>query len=211
MTNSIRELTEKIYNEGVLKATQDAEKIITEAQSEADKIIRSANQEKTNIINQAKKDADELQRKTESEIRLATQKLMSNLKLNIAGLLVLKQTSLLGSNTFNDKQFVKELILTVVKGWTKNEPEESGLRIYFSPEDEKHIAGFFDKQLIDQLNQGLEIKFDSRIKSGFKIGPQDGNYVISFTGEDFENYFKSYLKEKTWNLIFNEQHENNTI
>ncbi|MFY9151715.1 MAG: hypothetical protein WAO52_06870 [Prolixibacteraceae bacterium] len=211
MTNSIRELTEKIYHEGVLKATQDAQIIIAEAQLKAEEILRSANQEKTNIINQAKNDADELKRKSESEIRLGTQKMMSKLKQNIAGLLVLKQIGSISSNAINDRQFVKDMILTIVKNRITNHPGESAINIFLSPEDEKELSGYFKNQLITELNNGLEFVADPHIRSGFKIGPRDGNYLISFTAEDFENYFKSFLKDKTWNLIFNEKNEDNTL
>ena len=54
----------------------------------------------------------------------------------------------------------------------------------------------------EQLDAGLEINFDSKIKSGFKIGPADGSYQISFTDSDFENYFVNYLKDRTKKLIF---------
>lgn len=202
MTNSIRELTEKIYNEGVLKATKEAEKIISDARKEADEIIRSANQEKKIIIEQTTKDAEEVKRKIDSEIRMATQKMINNLKQNIAGLLVTKQVDSFGSTALNDQKFVKELILLVIKSWTKNEMKDSGLNMLVPQNEEKKIAAYFESKLIGQLNKGIDIKVDPNIKNGFKIGPKDGNYIISFTGEDFENYFKSYLKEKTWKLIF---------
>jgi V/A-type H+-transporting ATPase subunit E len=40
------------------------------------------------------------------------------------------------------------------------------------------------------------------MKSGFKVGPADGSYVISFTDEDFNNFFKAYLRPKSTELLF---------
>lgn len=42
MTDKILEITEKIYNEGVIKAKEDAEQIIAEAKSKAHEIIEAA-------------------------------------------------------------------------------------------------------------------------------------------------------------------------
>ena len=46
------------------------------------------------------------------------------------------------------------------------------------------------------------IEFDSETKDGFKIAPKNGNYTISFSAGDFENFFKSYFREKTKELLF---------
>jgi len=202
MTNSIRELTEKIYTEGVVKANTEAEKIISDAKKVAEEIIRSANQEKEIIFRQATAEAEDVKRKVNSEIKLATLKMISNLKQNIADLVVTKQVDSFGSSAFNDEKFVKELILLVIQNWTKKGMKESGLNMLVPQNEEKKIAAYFENKLIEQLNNGIDIKVDPNIKNGFKIGPKDGNYIVSFTGEDFENYFKSYLKEKTWKLIF---------
>ena len=202
MTNTIRELTEKIYNEGVAKANMEAETILADAKKEAGDIINSAKQEKVHIIEQATKEAGEVKKRTDSEIRQATQKLLSNLKQKIASELIDKQVDSFAKLAFEDKIFVKEMMFLVIKNWAQKNMEESDLIILIPQDEEKKITGFFESKLIKQLNKGIEIKIDPNIKNGFKIGPKDGNYIISFTEKDFENYFKNYLNEKTWKLIF---------
>jgi V/A-type H+-transporting ATPase subunit E len=211
MSNSIRELTEKIYNEGVLKAVREAELIRAEAKKEAENIIHSANQEKTMIIDQATREAEELKKKAGSEISLAAKKMISNLKQKINSSLISVQTESITRQTYNDETFVKEMLLAVVQSWTARNTDESELSILVPQNEEKKIAAWFKDKLTWQLNQGIEIKVDPTIKNGFKIGPKDGNYIISFTDQDFENYFKIYLKEKTWKLIFGSEQEVITV
>lgn len=201
MTNSIRELTEKIYNEGVVKANREAEQILAEARKEAGNIVSSAKQEKIQILEQAAKEAAELKKKTDSEVALTAQKLISNLKQHVANMLTSIQVDSVAKEAFNDGKFVREMMLLVIRSWTEKNPEESDLSVLIPETDEKKIAGYFEHKLIDKLNKGIEFKADPAIRNGFKIGPKDGHYVISFTEQDFENYFKSYLKEKTWKLI----------
>lgn len=201
MTNSIRELTEKIYNEGVVKATREAELIIAESRKEAGNIISAAKQEKLQILEQAAKEAAELKKKTDSEIALAAQKLISNLKQQVAGMLTSIQVNSVTKDAFNDEEFVKKMMLLVIQNWAEKDPSESGLILLIPEDQEKKIAGYFESKLIGKLNKGIEIKGDPAMRNGFKIGPKDGHYVISFTEQDFENYFKSILKEKTWKLI----------
>ena len=207
MANSIRELTEKIYNEGVAKANNEADLILANARKKAEEIVQGANQDKKEILHRATREAEEVSRKTHSEIRLAAQKLMSNLKQNIAETLISKQLNSLVEQAFDDEKFVQEMMMTVVQNWIKQEHENKALNLFVTPEDEVRIAGFFNSKLASELSQGVEIRPDPNIRNGFKIGPKNGNYVISFTEKDFENYFRNYLKEKTWELIFGRPQE----
>ena len=202
MADSIRELTEKIYNEGVVKAQAEAEIMLSNAKKEAEEIVEKANQAKSEILLQANREADNIRRKTQSEITLAAQKLMSNLKQNISETLISKQLNSLTEKAFGDEKFVQEMILTVVRNWTKHDHENSELRLLVAPDEKHKIDEFFKTRLVAELNRGVEISPDPNIRNGFKIGPKNGNYVISFTEKDFENYFRSYLKEKTRELIF---------
>lgn len=202
MADSIRELTEKIYNEGVAKAHDEAEMIVSDARKEAVEIVQTANQARNEILRQANREAEEIHRKTQSEIRLAAQKLLSNLKQSISETLISKQLNSLTEQAFDDEKFVQEIMMTVVRTWAKHENEASTLSILVAPKDKNKMDEFFKSRLEAELNQGVEISPDPNIHNGFKIGPKNGNYVISFTEKDFENYFRSYLKEKTWELVF---------
>ena len=58
-----------------------------------------------------------------------------------------------------------------------------------------------NKELIDK---GLEIKFDQSVNSGFQVSPKDGSYKVSFTEDDFTNFFKQYLRPKLAEILFSE-------
>lgn len=200
MSNSIRELTEKIYNEGVVKANQEAQQIIAQARAEAEKINASANKEYNHLIKQAEHDAEEIRKKAFSEINLAGQKMISNLKQQVTNLLTSMQVDLLADKVFNNEEFVRQMLLIVVEGWAGQNGDQ-GLSLLIPEEEEAKFISFFQQRMAAKLNRGVELKVDPSMRNGFKIGPKDGHYVISFTAQDFENYFKSYLKERTWKLI----------
>lgn len=202
MANSIQELTDKIYHEGIAKAQAEAEVILAEAKKEAAAIVHTAHQAKDEIIRQADREANEISRKVHSEIRLAAQKLMSNLKQTIAETLISKQLGSLVQHAFNNEAFVEEMMLAIVRSWAKQDAEKPELMVFVSPKDKTKIDEFFKSRLVAELNHGIEISPEPNLHSGFKIGPKNGNYVISFTEKDFENFFRSYLKETTWELIF---------
>jgi V/A-type H+-transporting ATPase subunit E len=202
MTKKILELTKKIYNEGVEKAKKEAEQIIAKAKKEADNITNAAKNREKEIAEQAQKQADELKKNADSEIRLAARQFISNLKQQITGLITTAQVEVPVKDAFKDEEFVKNIILTIIKNWNPQKPEELNISLLLPQKDEKEFTDFFKNKAKELLNAGLEINFELNIKSGFKIGPKDGSYYISFTDKDFENYFKNYLKERTKKMIF---------
>lgn len=202
MTNKILELTEKIYNEGVVKAKVEADQIIADAKKEAGEIIKSAKKQELEILEQAKIQAAEFKKNTNSEIQLAARQFMSKFKQQIANLVTVAQVEPPVKEAFKDIEFVKNIILTVVQNWNPQKPEELNLTILLPEKDEKEFSDFFETKAISALNQGIDIQFDAKTTDGFKIGPQNGSYIISFTDKDFENYFKGYIKDRTKKLLF---------
>jgi V/A-type H+-transporting ATPase subunit E len=77
--------------------------------------------------------------------------------------------------------------------------------VILSESDRGQLESYFKNNLATELNKGLEVAFSSNIKSGFKIGPSDNSYLISFTDDDFTNFLKSYLRPKTSQLLFGEK------
>ena len=202
MTNKILELTEKIYNEGVVKAQVQADQIIADAKKDASEIIKSAKKQELEILDQAKIQAAEFKKNTDSEIQLAARQFMSKFKQQIANLVTVAQVEPPVKEAFKDIEFVKNIIQTVIQNWDPQKPEELNLSILLPEKDEKEFSEFFESKAIGALNQGIDIQFDAKTTDGFKIGPKDGSYIISFTDKDFENYFKGYIKDRTKKLLF---------
>ena len=205
MTNKILELTEKIYNEGVIKAKVYADQIIADSKKEAAEIIKSAKKEELVILEETKRKAAELKKNTDSEIQLAARQFMSNFKQQITNVITTSQVEPPVKTAFNDNEFVKNIILLIIKNWNPQKPEDLKLSILLPQKDEKELTDFFESQAIKTLNQGVDIQFDAKTTNGFKIGPKDGSYKISFSDKDFENYFKGYIKDRTKNLLFENQ------
>jgi V/A-type H+-transporting ATPase subunit E len=66
---------------------------------------------------------------------------------------------------------------------------------------EKELSEFVKSKVISSLNQELAVTADKNIKYGFKIGPSDGSYLISFTEKDFDNLFKEYMRPRILELL----------
>ena len=204
MSTKVNELTNKIYTEGIEKAKKDAEVIISNAEKEAEKIINDSKLKAKKHMENAEKEAKELGQNTESELRLASQKFISSLKQTINNLVTTAQTESPVKQAVNDTEFVQKMILALLNNWKSDASESTNVEILLPEEHKSEFDSFFEKKAKESLDSGMNINYDPRVASGFRIKSEKGNYYISFTDKDFENYFKTYLKSKTNKLLFGE-------
>ena len=202
MENKLQELTQKLYNEGVEKANLEAEKILTEAKSEAEKLKQNAEKDARKIIDGAEQKSAEIKKNLDAELNLAAKQTIRTVKQQITDMIVSKVIDEPIKKAFDDVKFVKELIETVVKNWNPQKNEAIDLSVLLPADLEKEFAKIFTAKSGKELNANLELSFSDAIKGGFKLGPADGSYKISFSEEDFGNFFKLYLRPKTVEMLY---------
>ncbi|MBN1927480.1 MAG: V-type ATP synthase subunit E [Prolixibacteraceae bacterium] len=201
MEQKLKEITEKLYQEGVEKGNQEAEKIIAEAHETAKKVIEDAKKEAASIISKAEKDAGELNKNTRSELQLASKQLVASLEQEIVSLVNGKIVESSVKKAVDDKQFMQELIVTAVQNWTAGQD----IKVFVNPLEKNEVEGFFASKAKEMLNKGLVIESANNVKAGFQLGPSDGSYKVSFSREDFINFFKEFLRPKVVELLFGDK------
>ncbi len=201
-SDKLKKITDKIYQEGVEKARTEAEQIMENARQEAENIIGQARKKEAEIHEQVQKQTAEMKQNTDAELRLAARQFMSTLKQEISGNVINAQVETPVREAFGDPEFIREMMLTIVKNWNPMKPEDMHLKLLLPAEREQELKGFFNSKAKELLNSGLEISYLPTIKDGFKIEPKNSSYYINFTDEGFENYFKNYLRDKTRKMIF---------
>ncbi len=200
MQSKLQELTDKLYAEGVQKANDEAESILEKAKQEAKKIVEEANKQASRVIEDAKAKAEETQRNVESEIKLASQQAVSSLHQEICNSITVKVAEPSLKEVFSDKKYVQSLIVKVVEGWAKS--GNFDINVILPEAEKQEMDKFLKNSLAAEMNKGLSFEYDSAVKGGFKVGPKDGSYLISFAESDFQNFFKSFLRPKTNQLLF---------
>lgn len=201
METKLQELTTKIYKEGIEKAEQDANKILDDANNQSSKIIENAKKDAKNIIDNAKKESEQLKNKTLSELKMASNQALITLKQSVVDLLSANTLSDAVKSAGKDPDFIKDIIKELISKWNK-EDKNLDLELILPEKMKKELIDFFKNQAKDILNKGVELKFDQRMDNGFKIGPKDNSFVLSFTDKDLEQFFQSFLKIKTKDILF---------
>lgn len=196
MENKIQELTDKIYREGVEKGNEEAHRLICEAQEKAQAIITEANKEADEIIAKAKKSSDELMENTKSELKLFAGQALNALKTEVVNLLTNQTIDEAIKGFTSDKEYLNKFIVSLAKQWSANEP------IVISVKDAEELTKYFSKNAKELLDKGVKIESSKGIKVLFTISPADGSYKVNFGEEEFENYFKEFLRPQLVKMLF---------
>ena len=200
MQNKLQELTDRLYNEGLSKGKQEGEELLAKAKVQADEMIAKAQAEAAQIIAAAQKQADEIRTKTVSDIKMASSQSLAATKKDIETLVVGKMTDEAVKKALSSADFVKEIIKTVAEKFTTEGPVDLALVL---PESlRKELEPFAAKELSKILGSGVEASFSMKVSGGFKIGPKDGGWFVSFTEETFNQLISEYLRPATKKLLF---------
>ncbi|MBR5454436.1 MAG: hypothetical protein IKV60_01420 [Rikenellaceae bacterium] len=202
MENKLQKLTEQLYEEGLSKGRNDADKLVAEAQAKAKAIVAEAQAEAKAIVENAQKQAAELTQNTMTEISLAGRQAVAALKSEINTMVVAKTASKAVAEATMDAAFVKDMLLAVAKNWNGSSTDVVSLAALLPEEKKAALDSVFAAAAKELLAAGVEVAYGKGVKSGFKIGPKDGGYYISFSDEDFDALLGEYLREKVSNLLY---------
>jgi len=101
----------------------------------------------------------------------------------------------------NDVEFIKVLIKEIIGKWD-NSGKNLDIALLLPEKLKKDFEDFIKNKSGDILSKGVEVKFEGRMDNGFKIGPKDNSFILSFTDKDFLQFFQSFLKPKTKEILF---------
>lgn len=200
MQNKLQELTEKLYSEGLSKGKQEGEEILAKARAQAEEIVAKAKAEAAAIVAAANKEAEDLKIKVQGDLKMAASQSVAATKKDIETLVISKMTEKEVAKALTSADFVKEVILSVAKGFNTEEGVE--LEVLLPESLKKDLEPFIKKELANALKGGVEANFTKKIAGGFTIGPKDGGYFISFTEETFNALISEYLRPATKKILF---------
>ena len=200
MQNKLQELTDKLYNEGLAKGKQEGEEILAKAKVQAEEIVAKAKAEAAAIVAAANKEAEDLKTKVQGDLKMAASQSVAATKKDIETLVVAKMTEGDVKAALTSAEFVKEVVLAVAKGFNAEEPVD--LEVVLPESLKKELEPFVNSELSKTLNAGVQASFSKKVSGGFKIGPKDGGYFVSFTEETFNELIAEYLRPATKKILF---------
>ena len=196
MENKIQALADKIYRDGVEKGNEEAQRIVSEAQEKAKQLVAQAQEEAQAILASAKKQAGELEDNTKSELKLFAGQALNALKTEVTNLLTNQTIGKAVEGFTADKDALNKFIVALAGKWVESEPI-----VVSAPEADK-LKKYFAANAKALLDKGVTIKQVNGKSALFSISPADGSYKVDFGKEEFENYFKDFLRPQLIEMLF---------
>ncbi len=202
MQNKLQELTDKLYNEGLSKGKQDGEELLQKAKAESESIIAQAQAEAERIVAQANKEAEELRTKVMADVKMAATQSIAVTKQEIEKM-VLTLTAAEGVKAnMGNADFVKELILSVVKAFNPQNASPVDLSLILPESLKAEVEPFVKNEIASQFKAEVKVDYSKKMNGGFKVSPKDGGYVLQFTDEEFTQLIANYLRPATKKILF---------
>ena len=200
MEVQLQELVDKIKKDGVAAADEKAAEIIRAAEEKAKNIIEKAEAEAQESVKKAEAEALRFQKAAESSIDQAGRNTLISFRqglLNELNAIIKAETA-----KNYDSAVLKNLIPEAVNGWVKTGNTEN-LSVILADKDLKELESSLSTALKEHIAKGLELKADSKIAGGFRIGTKDGSAYYDFSAEAVADLFSSYLSPKTAEILKN--------
>ena len=186
MAEELKHLIEQIQKEGVEKADEQANTIISQAKEKAAKIVTEAEEKAHAALLKAKTESDAFAERSVKTLEQAARDLLITVGQGCEKVV----TETLGKNVDSalSGDLLEKMILSVV-----GQNKESSIELSVSEADKAALTAFCAEQA-RASGQEIELQSDSEVLSGFKVSFKDQNVYLDFSGEAVADALASFLR-----------------
>jgi vacuolar-type H+-ATPase subunit H len=197
MEDKLRQLAEKLVNDGLVQAEAEQEKILAAAQAEAVRLVDTAKQEAASILQKAEKEAEKERVRVRSELQQLGRRTKEGLRADLRQLIHAQVLHTPLKVKF--EQQLPAILTTVIQHLYRDEKGRLDIRLPENTREE--LRKQLEQALQQLLDSAPKLGTDARIGSGFSIQRAGDKYVIDFTEADFEAVLSGLMSESLHKLL----------
>ena len=186
MAEELKHLIEQIQKEGVEKATEEANTIISQAKEKAAKIVSEADEKAHTALLKAKTESDAFAERSVKTLEQAARDLLITVGQGCEKVVTETLGKKVDSSLSGD--LLEKMILSVV-----SQNKGSSIQLTVSESDKAALTTFC-ASAAKTSGQSIELQSNSEVLSGFKIGFKDQNVYLDFSGEAVAEALASFLR-----------------
>lgn len=192
MEADLKNLIDKIKQDGVAQAEADASKIVNDARAQADDIIKQAEKEGQDIVFNAKKEADNFKKASDTALKQAARDALLALRVRVSEFFARVVKDKVAEEL--NPEVLKDLIVKTVEHSIQAGVEE--IEIVLSEKDKKALEKTLFATLRKEARERVLLQEKQGVKSGFRIGAKDTGSYLDFTDQAIADGFRRYLNPK---------------
>jgi V/A-type H+-transporting ATPase subunit E len=192
MAEEIRDLIEKINQEGIKAAQEKAQNIEAAAQQRADDILAHARLEAEKIIAAAQERISREDEKEKTLLAQAGRDMLLSLRIEINAMLECTMVSEIRQAL--TPEIISRLLSELVRNYSAG--ENSDITVFVKKEDLEILEKSFLHRLREQTKKTIILRPAKEISGGFTISFDDGKSCYDFTDKALAEYIGAYVKPK---------------
>ncbi len=199
MSEKLKELLERINQEGLQKAEQNAGAIETKAKREAEKIVSDAKSQARTIVDDARDEAKKTMESSEASIRQAGRDLVLSLKEEIRKIFD-KIVSAETKKAISPEEMAA-ILGRLIERYIEKNGESSDIKVLLKKDDLEELRQGLISRLKQRCKDGIEFRPSPNINAGFCISFDKGKSYFDFTDEGLVEALCAYLNPELAGLL----------
>jgi len=198
MSVQLKELLEKIKQEGVREAEQEADRIRRQAEEEARRIRDTARREADAELEKRRDEAARFEAAGREAVKQAGRDLVLSIRREITGLFerILKAEVQEG---LDDPKVLADAVTALLEAWGESRVGDVEIEV---PESVvKDVQSSVMERLKGKLKEGVEITPSPRVNRGFRVSEKEGSAYFDFTDEGITEFLMEYLNPRVAELL----------
>jgi V/A-type H+-transporting ATPase subunit E len=199
MTEELQSLLDRIRAEGVERAQADAARIIEEAEARAAGIVAAGEAEAESRRREAEAEAAASLERGAVALEQAGRDFLLSLQKSVEA--VLQETLCETVAAALTPDLMAEILLRLAEAYAAHDMNESRVNVLLSPEDRDAVGALIMEKYRELVKQGLTLRPDERVDSGFKVSFVDYHLYHDFTAEALAEALAPVLKRPLCDLV----------
>jgi len=197
MAENIKDLIERIQQEGIKAAEDKAKEIENQARNLAESMVKKAQAQAEKRVAQAQEEIAKLQESSKIALKQASRDLLLALRKEINAML--DRLILSAVRESLSPQELAKIITALIKDYSG--AEKSEITVLLNKEDLDRIEKGFLSRLREGTSKGIVLKSCEDISAGLVISYDGGRSHYDFSDAALSEYLGQYLKSKLAQLL----------
>lgn len=181
MAETIEHLIERIQKEGIEKADATASEIVSKAREQAAALVKDAESRASAILLKADKDSEAFALRNKKTLEQAARDVVITVGQGIEKIFQHLADGA-ASQALNGKG-VDDILIKIVQAYIDRGMDEGRLEVLVGPQDRERIEALLKSKFQNALKDGIAVRPDGDVVSGFKVGLPGKSVTHDFTKE----------------------------
>ena len=203
MAEELQALLDRIQSDGVGRANEMADAIVSKAEKTAAAKIAEAERRCAEMRKEAEADAEVFRHRSEQAVKQAARDVVIDVGQSVQQ--TLERVLLKNVDDALDGDFLQKLLAQIVSAATSAEDAQGGIEVRVAPEQAEKLSAYARGKLAEAVRGGLAIAPDRDVRAGMRVMLAGGRVEHDFTDTAIMEAMSRILRPALAKLIFPQQ------